>query len=84
MLRKAKGQAAVSVIVPKFGDRENDGARGGGLNVKNSRASAPCAIVRCRRIRSQERLQAWRLAFLEADNRHASRFDVWRFFLRFP
>ena len=48
MLRKAKGQAAVSVIVPKFGDRENDGARGGGLNVKNSRASAPCAIVRCR------------------------------------
>lgn len=42
MLRKAKGQAAVSVIVPKFGDRENDGARGGGLNVKNSRASAPC------------------------------------------
>lgn len=48
MLRKAKGQAAVSVIVPKFGDRENDGARGGGLNVKNSWASAPCAIVRCR------------------------------------
>ena len=48
MLRKAKGQAAVSVILPKFGDRENDGARGGGLNVKNSWASAPCAIVRCR------------------------------------
>ena len=48
MLRKAKGQAAVSVIVPKFGDRENDGARGGGLNVKNSRASAPCAMGRRR------------------------------------
>ena len=43
-----RDQAAVSVIVPKFGDRENDGARGGGLNVKNSWASAPCAIVRCR------------------------------------
>lgn len=52
MLRKAKGQAAVSVIVPKFGDRENDGARGGGLNVKNSRASAPCAMGRWRAILS--------------------------------
>ena len=41
-------QAAVSVIVPKFGDRENDGARGGGLNVKNSWASAPCAMGRRR------------------------------------
>ena len=40
MLRQEQSQAAVSVIVPKFGDRENDGARGGGLNVKNSRTRA--------------------------------------------
>lgn len=52
MLRKAKGQAAVSVIVPKFGDRENDGARGGGLTVKNSRTQGPCAIGRWRAILS--------------------------------
>jgi hypothetical protein len=42
MLRKAKGQAAVSVIVPKGDSRGNDGAPVDGLNVKNSRASAPC------------------------------------------
>ena len=43
-----RDQAAVSVIVPKGGIRGNDGARGGGLNVKNSRASAPCAMGRWR------------------------------------
>ena len=48
MLRQEQSQAAVSVIVPKFGDRENDGALVDGLKVKNSRASAPCAIVRRR------------------------------------
>lgn len=48
MLRHEKGQAAVSVIVPKFGDRQNDGALVDGLKVKNSRASAPCAMGRCR------------------------------------
>lgn len=48
MLRKAKGQAAVSVIVPKGGSRGNDGAPVDGLNVKNSRAQGPCAIVRWR------------------------------------
>ena len=48
MLRQEKSQAAGSVIVPKFGDRENDGALVDGLKVKNSRASAPCANVRRR------------------------------------
>lgn len=48
MLRKAKGQAAVSVIVPKGDSRGNDGAPVDGLNVKNSRASAPCAMGRWR------------------------------------
>ena len=48
MLRQEQSQAAVSVIVPKGDSRGNDGARGGGLNVKNSWASAPCAIVRWR------------------------------------
>lgn len=48
MLRQEKSQAAVSVIVPKFGNRENDGALVDGLKVKNSRASAPCANVRRR------------------------------------
>lgn len=48
MLRKAKGQAAVSVIVPKGDSRGNDGAPVDGLNVKNSRAQGPCAIVRWR------------------------------------
>lgn len=52
MLRQEQSQAAVSVIVPKFGDRENDGARGGGLNVKNSRTQGPCAIGRWRAILS--------------------------------
>ena len=50
MLRQEQSQAAVSVIVPKFGDRENDGARGGGLTVKNSRTQGPCAIGRWRAI----------------------------------
>lgn len=48
MLRHEKGQAAESVIVPKGDSRGNDGAPVDGLNVKNSRASAPCAIVRWR------------------------------------
>ena len=52
MLRKAKGQAAVSVIVPKGGIRGNDGAPVDGLNVKNSWASAPCAMGRWRAILS--------------------------------
>lgn len=52
MLRQEQSQAAVSVIVPKFGDRENDGARGGGLTVKNSRTQGPCAIGRWRAILS--------------------------------
>ena len=52
MLRKAKGQAAVSVIVPKGDSRGNDGAPVDGLNVKNSRASAPCAMGRWRAILS--------------------------------
>lgn len=42
MLRHEKGQAAESVIVPKGDSRGNDGAPVDGLNVKNSRASAPC------------------------------------------
>ena len=63
MLRQEQSQAAVSVIVPKFGDRENDGARGGGLNVKNSRTQGPCAIGRWRATRSQEeRARAWKPA----------------------
>ena len=46
-------QAAVSVIVPKFGDRENDGAQAGGLMGRESIASAvSCAIARCRAILS--------------------------------
>lgn len=52
MLRHEKGQAAESVIVPKGDSRGNDGAPVDGLNVKNSRASAPCAIVRWRAILS--------------------------------
>lgn len=49
MLRKAKGQAAVSVIVPKGDSRGNDGAQAGGLMGRESIASAvSCAIVRCR------------------------------------
>ena len=52
MLRKAKGQAAVSVIVPKGDSRGNDGAPVDGLYVKNSRASAPCAMGRWRAILS--------------------------------
>ena len=44
-----RDQAAVSVIVPKFGDRENDGARGGGLMGGESIASrSACAIAKCR------------------------------------
>ena len=41
-------QAAVSVIVPKGDSRGNDGAPVDGLNVENSRASAPCAMGRRR------------------------------------
>lgn len=48
MLRHEKGQAAESVIVPKGDSRGNDGAPVDGLNVKNSRASAPCAMGRRR------------------------------------
>lgn len=48
MLTVEKKQAAESVDVPKCGSRGNAGALVDGLNVKNSRASAPCAIVRCR------------------------------------
>lgn len=52
MLRKAKGQAAVSVIVPKGDGRGNAGALVDGLNVKNSRAQGPCAMGRWRAILS--------------------------------
>lgn len=52
MLRHEKGQAAESVIVPKGDSRGNDGAPVDGLNVKNSRASAPCAMGRWRAILS--------------------------------
>ena len=48
MLRQEQSQAAVSVIVPKGDSRGNDGAPVDGLNVKNSRAQGPCAIVRWR------------------------------------
>lgn len=48
MLRQEQSQAAVSVIVPKGGSRGNAGAPVDGLNVKNSRASAPCAMGRWR------------------------------------
>ena len=48
MLRLEKGQAVESIVIPKGGSRGNAGALVDGLNVKNSRASAPCAIVRCR------------------------------------
>lgn len=43
-----RDQAAESVIVPKGDSRGNDGAPVDGLNVKNSRAQGPCAIVRWR------------------------------------
>ena len=52
MLRQEQSQAAVSVIVPKGDSRGNDGAPVDGLNVKNSRASAPCAMGRRRAILS--------------------------------
>ena len=48
MLRLEKGQAVESIVIPKGGSRGNAGALVDGLNVKNSRASAPCAIVRWR------------------------------------
>ena len=48
MLRLEKGQAVESIVIPKGGSRGNAGALVDGLNVKNSWASAPCAIVRCR------------------------------------
>lgn len=52
MLRLEKGQAVESIVIPKGGSRGNAGALVDGLNVKNSRASAPCAIVRWRAILS--------------------------------
>lgn len=48
MLRLEKGQAVESIVIPKGGSRGNAGALVDGLNVKNSRAQGPCAIVRCR------------------------------------
>lgn len=48
MLRKAKGQAVRSAVASEFADKESNGALVDGLNVKNSRASAPCAMGRCR------------------------------------
>lgn len=42
MLRLEKGQAVESIVIPKGGSRGNAGALVDGLNVKNSRASAPC------------------------------------------
>lgn len=48
MLRKAKGQAVRSAVASEFADKESNGALVDGLNVKNSRAQGPCAIVRWR------------------------------------
>lgn len=48
MLRHEKGQAVRSAGASEFGDKESNGAHGDGLNVKNSRAQGPCAIVRWR------------------------------------
>lgn len=48
MLRHEKGQAVRSAGASEFGDKESNGAHGDGLNVKNSRASAPCAMGRWR------------------------------------
>lgn len=48
MLRLEKGQAVASIVIPKGGSRGNAGALVDGLNVKNSRAQGPCAIVRWR------------------------------------
>ena len=48
MLRLEKGQAVESIVIPKGGSRGNVGALVDGLNVKNSRAQGPCAIVRWR------------------------------------
>ena len=52
MLRQEQNQAAESVDVPKCGSRGNAGTLVDGLNVKNSRAQGPCAIVRRRAILS--------------------------------
>lgn len=52
MLRLEKGQAVESIVIPKGGSRGNAGALVDGLNVKNSRAQGPCAIVRRRAILS--------------------------------
>ena len=52
MLTAEKNQAAESVDVPKCGSRGNAGTLVDGLNVKNSRAQGPCAIVRRRAILS--------------------------------
>lgn len=52
MLTAEKKQAAGSADVPKGDSRGNDGTQVGGLNVKNSWAQGPCAIVRWRAILS--------------------------------
>lgn len=52
MLRHEKGQAVRSAVASEFADKESNGAHGDGLNVKNSRASAPCAMGRWRAILS--------------------------------
>lgn len=52
MLRHEKGQAVRSAVASEFGDKESNGAHVDGLNVKNSRASAPCAMGRWRAILS--------------------------------
>ena len=48
MLRLEKGQAVRSAVASEFADKESNGALVDGLNVKNSRASAPCAMGRWR------------------------------------
>ena len=48
MLRHEKGQAVRSAVASEFADKESNGALVDGLNVKNSRASAPCAMGRWR------------------------------------
>lgn len=52
MLRHEKGQAVRSAVASEFADKESNGALVDGLNVKNSRASAPCAMGRWRAILS--------------------------------
>ena len=52
MLRHEKGQAVRSAVASEFADKESNGALVDVLNVKNSRASAPCAMGRWRAILS--------------------------------